>query len=117
VKLYILGDRRLDKCVRNAVIQELARLSSLPDKSGIKHFMPTGVSKMCFDATPEGSPIRRLIIDVYVFIGRKCWLTTSGEEHPEFLLELSRALLEKVTGDGPLISFQDWEVVPEHYFK
>jgi hypothetical protein len=115
VKLYIFGDRRLDKCVRNAVIQELLRLSILRDKSGINQPMPTSVIRKCFDATPEGSPIRRLIIDVYVFVGLKDWLTSSGEEHPVFLLGLTRTLLEKVCGDGPFITLRDWEAVAEHY--
>jgi hypothetical protein len=89
VSLYILGDRRLDNCLRNAVIQELVHLSNVRDKGGIRHFMPASLSRTYFDATPEGSPTRRLIIDVYVFIGRKGWLTSSGEEHPDFLPGLS----------------------------
>jgi hypothetical protein len=64
VKLYIFGDRKLDKCIRNAVIKELVRLSILLDKSGINHLMPTSVSRKCLDA-PEGSPIRRLIVRLH----------------------------------------------------
>lgn len=116
VKLYILGDRRLDKCVRNAVITELVRLSSLRDKNGIRYFMPTSVTNMCLNGTPDGSPIRRLIIDEYVFNGRKSWLTSSGGEHPAFLHGLSRALLEKIAMDEPYITFRGWKVVAEHYF-
>jgi hypothetical protein len=62
VKLYIFGDRRLDKCVRNAVIQELVCLSILRDKSGINNFMPTSGSRKWFGVIPGGSPIRRLIV-------------------------------------------------------
>ncbi|KAM0710193.1 hypothetical protein Q7P35_002555 [Cladosporium inversicolor] len=70
-KLCILGERALDTCIRNAVVVEIARMSTTLDVEGHMNFMGTAASNMLFDGTPEGSPIRRLIIDEYVFSGKK----------------------------------------------
>jgi hypothetical protein len=58
VELYRLGDRILDKRIRNAVIKEILRIEKLFDKRRCTFFMPVSVIDMCFDATSDQSPIR-----------------------------------------------------------
>lgn len=40
---------------------------------------------------PEGSPIRRLLVDMFMFNGRDHWM--DGEDNVHFLVDLARRLL------------------------
>jgi hypothetical protein len=113
-KLYILGDRVLDTRIRNAVVSEIVRISTTRDKGGHTNFMGTAVSNMPFDSTPEGSPIRRLIVDEYVCKGRNDWINT--EEHPGLMLGLARVLLGKVYVRQPYREFRGRQIKAEDYF-
>lgn len=48
-KLYIFGERILGRCIRNTVVDEIVRISHVPDEEGVKRFMPTFVSNMLFN--------------------------------------------------------------------
>jgi hypothetical protein len=95
VELYIFGERVLDKYVRNEVIKEIVRVSELLHEN--QDSMMCSASHICFDGTPGASPIRRLMVDLYTFNGTEKWLTSSYGAHPEFLFQLSRGLLNKVS--------------------
>ena len=112
-RLYVLGERTLDKCIRNAVVREIERLSTTPDEKGDTGFMPAAASNMLFDGTPEGSPIRQMIIDKHVFHGQKACLT--GKDHPVLILEVARALLEKASHRQPYGDFRSRRVKAEDY--
>ena len=114
-KLYVLGDRIRDKCVRNAITSEIARVSVLPDENGASGFMPAAASNILFDGTPEGSPIRQMIIDKHVSGGHKRWLD-SGNDHPALVLEIARELLGKVAVHQPYGEFRKRQIKAEDYF-
>lgn len=114
-KLYLLGERILDKCIRNAVVSEFLRITTTPNEKGDTYFMPTVVSDMIFDGTPEGSPIRQMIVDNYVSWGYTNWLDT-GTDHPALILELARALLEKVTCHHSCQEFRHRKIKADDYF-
>jgi hypothetical protein len=97
-KMYVFGERVLDKCVRNAIVAEVSRLVT-PDENGDRRFMPTAASNIFFDGTPEGSPVRQWIIDKHVSNGHKLWL--GANDHPALVLEVARALLEKASRCQP----------------
>jgi hypothetical protein len=43
--------------------------------------------------TPEGSPIRRLLVDMYTYHGKADWL--DGQKNVDFLADLAGCLLTK----------------------
>lgn len=114
-KLYILGERLLDAPLRNAVVKEIIRLSSLPDEDRIAYFMSTNVCKMCYEGTPMGSPLRRMIVDNHILAGNQTWIE-HDKDHPEFLAELSQALLAKVAARQPYGEFVGRDLRAEDYF-
>lgn len=114
VKLYILGERLLDTSLRNAVIKEIARLSSLVSGKGVRYFMSPSTSSMCYDGTPTGSPLRRMVVDRYISAGQQVWIG-HGEDHPVFLAELSQALLAKVAARQPYAEFVKIHLKAEDY--
>lgn len=105
-KLYVLGERLLDTPLRNAVVREIMRIASLLDNEGHRYFMDVGASNTCYEGTPTGSLIRRLIVDEHVSAGQKSWID-HDKDHPAFLGELSTALLDKVATRQPYDEFVD----------
>jgi hypothetical protein len=114
-KLYVLGERALDKCIRNAVVSEIVRISATPDENGRSGFMHTAASNVIFDGTPDGSPIRKLIVDTYVSRGNESWLQSDADHHA-LILEFARALLEKVISRQPYEEFRVNNIKAEDYF-
>ena len=113
-KLYVLGERLLDRCIRNAIVRELLRISELPDKNGLTSFMPVAASNILFNGTPEWHPIRQMVVDKYVARGGEHWLLAGTENLA--LLEVARALLYKVARRQPYDKFRDRQVKAEDYF-
>jgi hypothetical protein len=95
IELYIFGERVLDTCIRNEVVKELVRISELVHCN--RNTLMCSASHVCFDGTLESSPIRRLLVDEFVASGTEEWLASPHGAHPEFLLQLSKELLQKVS--------------------
>ena len=71
----------------DAILAHTEEPGSLPDMP-IIHIM--------FDGTPEGSPLRSLVVDLVVDIGcHKLLRSKRGMPPSEFLLQLSRKLLRR----------------------
>lgn len=113
-KLYILGERLLDTLLRNAVIKEIARLSSLADGKGVTYFMGRSTRSICYDGTPTGSPLRRMVVDKHISAGRQDWISHE-QDHLVFLAELSQALLAKVAARQPYAEFVNKQLKAEDY--
>lgn len=94
-RLYILGERLLDTEIQHAVIKEMLRLCYLKDNKGSRWFPARETVTKIYDGTPAGSPARRLMVDLHVSHANGNWL--KFDDHPEFLADLSKALIEKVS--------------------
>lgn len=71
--LYVSCERYLNKRLQVAIITEILRLASTNDKEG-KHWIPTEESvRIIYHGTPEGSPARRLLVDLHIAYGEKGW--------------------------------------------
>jgi hypothetical protein len=82
--LYVFGERRMDTKLRNAVAHEMLRIQSLPlaNPPGfgarIAPCVPcvpcvpsTATVNIIYQSTPEGSPARRLMVDMLIAFGNK----------------------------------------------
>jgi hypothetical protein len=96
VSLYVCGERFLNRRLQSAVVEQILRLTSMPDKDG-KEWYPTGESvNIVYNGTPEGSPGRCLMVDLHVVMGATQWL--DNELHIDFVTDVARALYERVMG-------------------
>jgi hypothetical protein len=87
-KLYVLGERFLDECIRAGVLKEIIRLSGLSDKDG-KAYDPAGESaNIIYRGTTAGSPARRLMVDIHLVHGTSEWLDSTYE--PDLLLDIAQ---------------------------
>ena len=78
-------------CIIDAFISLLLTARTFdPDLSGI-----------IYEGTPDDSPMRRLLQDIYIFHGASTWLSNQNTPHPDFTRDLSRRQLDFPGGVRP----------------
>jgi len=113
-EIYVIGERMLDKLVRNAVTQELLRLTTLESPNGSRTFLGSSNIAMLYNGTSTGSPMRRMIVDFYATYGSADWPYKS--QHHEFLEDLAKRLQEQILAQEEVRDFRTRELVAEDYF-
>ena len=113
IELYLYGERFLCPSIQNAVIDEILRLTRIACAGG-KRWYPThtNVDKI-YRGTPEGSPLRRLMVDMHLVWGRKNWL--SETTNAQFLLDVAKAFYDKINPHTVIGDFRLKELVNEDY--
>lgn len=89
-KLYVLGEKLIDDNLQDrvldAIIATVRKEHCYPSKATVKTI---------YRSTPEGSPARKLMVDVHVIHGAPSWISSKTEEtHFDFLIDLTKALLD-----------------------
>ena len=67
-----------------------------------------------YDGTSVGSPLRRLLIDLYVTKGSGTW---DCSKHSEFLTDLWKALMEKTLAQKAVLDFRGNKLAAEDYLQ
>lgn len=114
--IYVLGERMLDQSVQHAVIKELIRLPKLTCEANMsnKSFSPNAEAiSLIYDGTTAGSPARRLMVDYHVARGYESWL--GAHHHAAFVLDLAKALQNKITSGASYSSFRSAALAADDY--
>lgn len=90
--LYVCGERFLNRKIQHAVLAEILRLSSISDKNGVQWCPSTESANIIYAGTPEDSPGRRLLIDLYVVKGDRS--IPGGDSR--FSADVVKVLFDKV---------------------
>lgn len=90
--LYVCGERFLNRKIQHAVLAEILRLSSLPDKHGVQWCPAAESANIMYRGTPEDSPGRRLLVDLYVVKGERS--IPGGDDG--FSADVVKVLFDKV---------------------
>lgn len=99
-RLYALAEYLLDYWAKNRVIDGMHTYLTkiLPKELKLEspsELFSAEAVQVVYDGTPEGSPVRRLITDLYAIHGRDIWLKNAKEEFPtEFLYEIALKMLQ-----------------------
>jgi hypothetical protein len=112
-QIYVLGERMLDKSVRNAVVREMLRLPTIGEKDVMLIFPGCWPIDILYEGTSKESPIRRLLIDQRVVVGELSW---GYSENTEFLTDLSKALLRNILNQKTVRDFRSRVLLAEDYF-
>lgn len=116
--LYVYGEHFMNSAIQNAAIRETLRLTQIKCDEGL-HWYPMGHSvKIIYLGTPEGSPARRLMVDLHLKSGHEGWISLKCE--PAFMVDLLKAFYEKknATKEGKARAPQESKVlIPEDYFE
>lgn len=84
----------MDESAKFAVIEVTLRLSLLRDKNSNKWATGNGYINIVYAGTREGSPLRRLLVDLYVSTGNQSWMASDYDSI--FLLDLAKAFMQKL---------------------
>ena len=93
-ELYLLGEKLLDRDFQDqaiSVLISIVRDDLLPDGRFVPNVF---VFSSIYDRTPEGSPARRLMLDLCVRFGGKRWDFKSPKVNRDFLADITTKLFE-----------------------
>lgn len=118
VDLYLLDEHILDKSIRNAIIEEMLRLSTIRSPEDCYRAPKTQEVNRFFDGTPESSPLRRLMVDMQMYWGTELCADDGETLHPNYLFELASDFCKaqgasgtpKLDDDEQVISAKDRRV-------
>ncbi|KEQ67836.1 uncharacterized protein M437DRAFT_38468 [Aureobasidium melanogenum CBS 110374] len=94
---YILGEKLQDEKFRNAIVDLL--LETIITQGNMDLTLPT----LVFKETSASAPLRKLLVDLYVWYGHKDWLKPDGSKTSTssvFLSDLSAAFFDRHDYDG-----------------
>lgn len=97
VKMYVFGEKILDSGFKDATIDAMI------DKMRTNECFDTRLTDLVYDGTPEGSPLRRLWLEVYYWAGKAEWLDENCVGAPvnsEFLCDFSKFQMSQRVGFG-----------------
>lgn len=114
---YILGDYLVDVPFMNAIADVYVLNARGIDGSRALYPSNEEISVL-YDGTSPDSPIRKLLVDIWMYRGKVEWLEKETEEGllpREFLVEVVRKLLElKKVREGETMS-RPWKMAHEQY--
>jgi hypothetical protein len=87
VRLYVCGEKFLNRAIQRAVIKELFRHMA-HDKNESWGLESADINIM-YCGTPEGSPGRRFLVDWHIRKGSEKWLDSDLD--PAFVLDIAKA--------------------------
>ena len=94
VSLYVCGERFLNRRIQKSVVREILRLTLTPGESDDYWYPTREEVNIMYRGTPEGSPGRRLLVDLQVFMGLKEELDYDLEV--AFIVDVAKALHDKL---------------------
>jgi hypothetical protein len=90
---FVFGEKIQDGNFKDAVLDALVHTVTTPNEKGVCWYPTKSWVDQAYVGTPEGSPIRRLLVDMYTYHGKADWL--DGQKNVDFLADLAGCLLTK----------------------
>lgn len=92
-RAYVFGEKIQDDAFCNNVMDAI--LKRIKGNGHVSWYPTTDAVATIYNGTPEGSPARRLCVYLHTNFGSARQIrSTEDGEHPDFLRDLSRSLLE-----------------------
>jgi hypothetical protein len=103
LQMYILGDKLQDLQAKNATVAAVLELIDMKSAEN-RWFVPmVELVNMSYERTPAGSPIRRLMTDLWSSNSVREILQNASKMHEDFRIDLAKCLSEirpKKQGEG-----------------
>lgn len=118
--LYTLGERLVDIPMRNAIIRETVRLMSLADDDNGHSWFPSWTTAAwLYENTTEGSPMRRLLVDMFVVSGLPEWLDNEEDGilngSSELLIDVVKEFSRRAKEKQDPKDYRDVDLTAEDY--
>ncbi|OQO01633.1 hypothetical protein B0A48_12669 [Cryoendolithus antarcticus] len=117
--LYLLGERMQDRDFKNAIIDCMIETNELRNECNDTECPHVDTITTVYEGTPAPSPMRRLLVDMYVRQGDATWFAGADMRggHPDFMADLVAALYLVAHGSYCLgeqyFKCQDYHEKPE----
>jgi hypothetical protein len=92
IEAFVLGEKLQDQEFKDALVDCLIYAVDTPDGQDKRWYPTPNAINRAYRGTPENSPLRRLLVDMYFFYGRREWLDKAT--NAEFLRDLAQDLLQ-----------------------
>jgi hypothetical protein len=92
IEAFVLGEKLQDQEFRDALVDCLIHAVDTPDGQDKRWYPTPSAVDRAYRGTPDSSPLRRLLVDMYFFHGRREWLDEAT--NADFLRDLARDLLQ-----------------------
>ncbi|KAF1956624.1 hypothetical protein CC80DRAFT_504453 [Byssothecium circinans] len=89
---YVLGERLLDVPFKNAIVDAYV-LYARGTSPGRRYYPSNEEIRIIYDGTREGSPIRKLLVDIWYCRGKVEWIEKDSDLPQEFLACVVKELL------------------------
>jgi hypothetical protein len=89
---FVFGEKVQDGDFKDAVVDALMSCVSVASENGTRWYPIDPWVDRAYGGTPEGSPLRKLLVDMHVSHGSSKWL--GGTKSVEFLTDLAGRLLD-----------------------
>ncbi|KAK4891882.1 hypothetical protein LTR27_009581 [Elasticomyces elasticus] len=93
IKCYILGEKLLDTTFKDAIMDHIL------DRISSSQLFQSHLSSLVYKGTPEGSPLRRLMCELFAWCGTSTWFDEGADG--ELLAELARLQAGFWSGQRP----------------
>lgn len=95
-RAYVFGEKVQDDAFCNSVTDAMLDRAGGSEHGSCWWYPTTKAVSIIYDGTPEGSPARRLCVHLHTHYGKSYDIqSTANGEHPEFLKDLTRSLLDE----------------------
>jgi hypothetical protein len=93
-KLYVLCDKVQDITGVRIVTDAFVKATQKKRADGRCHFPGEDPINITYDNTPDGCPLRSLLVDLYVFHAEAKWLGDCGDDLPkDFLFDIAMGMV------------------------
>lgn len=96
--LYTCGERFLNRRIQQAVVTETIRFTRIPDENGERWFPGWEPVNIIYGGTPEGSPGRRLMVDLHVLMGDDEFALARSDLNASFVTDVIRSIFKIIKG-------------------
>lgn len=112
--LYVYGEKVMDSRFKHAVVKALIRSTRQVHEDGKCYFPVTNTVNCIYAGTLDGSPARKLLVDIFACHGNPSWMG-EYEYDPSFLKDLVVQRMQESQG------YEDWldstNIVAERYLE
>lgn len=93
-QMYALGEKLIDRDFQDRVLDAIVATVRCRNDDGTWEVPGDSDIEVIYNATPTGSPGRRLMVDFHMYFGEPKWISKSRDDvHREFALDLATELL------------------------
>ncbi|KAK5120539.1 hypothetical protein LTR85_006195 [Meristemomyces frigidus] len=100
-RMYALGEKLIDPESQDRVLDAILAIARFRDDRGRQKFPADEAISIIYDATPPGSPARRLLVDLHMRHGGSGWISNHRDDvHRGYALDLATELLKERSAKG-----------------